>query len=82
MPNLLKVSKHQGGHHERSWLKRISGIICFLMTSIQFVIIIGYVATQSNEFCQLMIAQMAESLVSTWRIRVQIPAPAPYEITL
>ena len=32
--------------------------------------------------CQWMIAQMVERLLCTRRTRVQIPAPAPYEITL
>ena len=31
---------------------------------------------------QWMIAQMVERLLCTQRTRVQIPAPAPYEITL
>ena len=31
---------------------------------------------------QWMIAQMVERLLCTWRTQVQIPAPAPYEITL
>ena len=33
-------------------------------------------------WCQWMIAQMVERLLCTRRTRVQIPAPAPYEITL
>ena len=46
-------------------------------------IIFGYVQRcQYLVMCQWMIAQMVEGLLCTRLTRVQIPAPAPYEITL
>ena len=43
---------------------------------------IGKVHSKLGPVCQWMIAQMAERLLFTWQTRVQIPAPALYEITL
>ena len=72
LDTLNKATKH-----------RIMNLKKILKTCFGFLHLLFYLLHNKMGFLsQWMIAQMAEQLLCTRRTRVQIPASAPYDITL